>query len=87
MLDRPSIVCRVLRPILDPIAARPGEVLVVWPGHPTHTVTVRTEDGHASLRHCCVPEGALYGLLLNLYLDAAIQCLTTESERALLRVA
>ena len=87
MLDAPSIVCRVIRAIVYTIVARPDEVLVVWPGHPTQTLTVRTPDGRTFLRCCGVPDGALYGILLNLYLDAAIRCLTPSSERALLRVA
>lgn len=87
MLPAPPIVCRVLRPMLHPIVARAGEVLTVWPGHPTHTLIVFMADGETPLRWCPCPEGALYGALLNLYLDAALVALTVESERALLRVA
>jgi hypothetical protein len=87
MLDAPSIVCRVIRPIVYPIVARPDEVLVVWPGHPTHTLTVCAPDGKAVLRWIYCADGALYGILLNLYLDAAIRCCDPESERSLLTAA
>jgi hypothetical protein len=87
MLDRPSIVCRVIGCTDLLIDATPGDLLVVWPGHPTHTVTVCTPDGHTvrNFRFCA--EGSLYGILLNLYLDAAIRCCDEESERSLLRAA
>lgn len=87
MLDRPSIVCRVLRPLCEPIVARPGELLVVWPGHPTHTLTVCAPDGQTLLRHGHCAAGVLYGALLNLYLDAAVRCCDPESERSLLSAA
>lgn len=87
MLPAPSIVCRVLRPMLDPIVARPGELLTVWPGHPTHALIVFMADAETPLRWSACPEGALYGALLNLYLDAVVVALTEDSERSLLRVA
>lgn len=85
MLDRPSIVCRVVRPITAPITGAPGRLLLVWPGH-VHTLTITTARGDV-LRTCYVPEGVLYGALLHLFLDAAIIPLTETDERALLRVA
>ena len=87
MLSRPSIVCRVLGPTGTLLESARGDLLVIWPGHPTHTVSVCTPDGRITLRwrHC--PEGVLYGALLNLYLDAAIRCCDPESERALLSAA
>lgn len=87
MLPAPSIVCRVLRPMLDPIVARPNDLLAVWPGHPTHALIVFMADGLTALRWSPCPEGVLYGALLNLYLDAVLVALTVESERSLLQVA
>lgn len=83
MLSRPSIVCRVLRPFADPIPARAGDVLAVWPGHPTHAVTVLTGDCTAIIRHAPCDEGRLYGVLLDRFLDGAIR-LPEASQRALL---
>ena len=87
MLDRPSIVCRVLGPTAPLIESAIGDLLVVWPGHETHTVTVCGPDGHTVRRFAYRPEGVLYGALLNLYLDAAIRCCDPESERSLLTAA
>lgn len=83
MLDRPSIVCRVLRPIADPIVARPDEVLTAWPGHPALTLCVLTPDGETITRSRYLPEGVLYSALLDLFLDGAIR-LSHASEQALL---
>lgn len=87
MLTAPSIVCRVLRPMLYPIVAERHTILSVWPGHPTMTLSVLSPDCEQLLRFRHHPEGLLYGDLLNLYLDAMIQCVSLESERALLRSA
>lgn len=83
MLAAPSIVCRVIRPFLDPIVARPDEVLTAWPGHPELTLCVLTHDGETIIRSRYLPEGVLYSALLDLFLDGAI-LLSHESERALL---
>jgi hypothetical protein len=83
MLDAPSIVCRVIRPIVYPIVARPDDVLTAWPGHPELTVCVLTPDGNTIIRSRYLPEGVLYSTLLDLFLDGAI-LLSTDSERALL---
>lgn len=87
VLESPSIVCRVLRPMLDPIVASKGDLLAVWPGHPTHALIVFEADGMTALRWAPCPEGVLYGALLGLYLDAVLAALTVKSERSLLRVA
>lgn len=86
MTNSPTIVCRVSLRIDSPVQADPGDVLVVWPGHPTHALMVMTDDRQL-VRHAACPEGVLYGSLLHLFLDSAIQPLTVRSERALLRVA
>lgn len=86
MLDCPSIVCRVLRPFARPIVARVGHILTIWPGHPTHCLTILDAAG-AVVRATGYPEGKLYGDLLHLFLDAAIVALSEDSERRLLRVA
>jgi hypothetical protein len=83
MLPAPSIVCRVVRPILDPIVARPDEVLVVWPGHPDLTLCVLDETSTELIRSRYLPERHLYPALLDRFLDGSIR-LPVESERALL---
>lgn len=83
MLDAPSIICRVVRPIVGPVVAAPGDVLTAWPGHPTLALYVLdgtcTTVKHSSPRE----EGALYSDLLHWFLDARIQ-MPEASQKALL---
>lgn len=53
--DEASTVYDVVQPIARPILALPGTVLVVWPGHKTHALTVcgRRPAPHV-LRYCDV---------------------------------
>ena len=83
MLERPSIVCRVLRPIVKPLPARAGDVLVCWPDHPTHAVAVLDAACDLVKRHRPYDSGALYGDLLHAFLDAKIQ-MPEAAQRALL---
>lgn len=70
MTERPIASYRVNTPLLWPIAAAVGQLLVVWPGHPTHTLAVvRRTRGHAVVRHAFMADGALYGVIMNLELD------------------
>lgn len=87
MLPAPSIACRVIRPFMDPIPADVGRMLVVWPGHPTKTLSVLTPCGRHIIRSAPLSDGLLYGALLELYLDGKIACLSLASERALFRSA
>lgn len=73
---RPSFVLRVLAPIMVPIAAGAGALLVVTPGHPTHTLMVLTPDARRLVRHRYVEDGALYGPILMLDADGVVQFLT-----------
>ena len=66
---------RCLSPIVFPIAVRVGQLLVIHPGHPTHTVAALTADGRRVVRHRYVEDGALYGPLLILCDDGALECL------------
>ena len=72
----PSFVLRVLAPIVFPIAARAGALLVVTPGHPTHTLAVMTPDARRMVRHRFCEDGALYGPILMLDADGAVTFLT-----------
>lgn len=83
MLARPTIVCRVLRPIAKPLPARAGDVLVCWPDHPTHAVAVLDEACDLIRCHAPYDSGALYGDLLHHFLDARIQ-MPEQAQRALL---
>lgn len=69
MLDRPIAFYRVLSPVIVAgLHAGTGDMLILWPGHPTHTLSVR-EWGTGSKplrRHCHVADGVLYGAVLEL---------------------
>lgn len=86
VLDAPSIACVVLQSFADPFPAHKGELLIIWPGHPRHTIASCSADGTTFLRSRPYEDGKLYGDLLHLFLDAKIRCLTEQAERALLRV-
>ena len=82
-MSRPSFVLRVLAPIVFPIAARAGSLLIVTPGHPTHTLAVATRDARRILRHRAVEDGALYGPLLILCDDGALAFLEPSDQQQL----
>jgi hypothetical protein len=84
-LPSPSFVMRVLAPILFPIAAAAGQFLVVWPGHPTHTVTVYNRHRRL-VRHRHVAYGALYGPILMLD-GEALEFLTPRDRVCAQRIA
>ena len=81
-----TIVCRVLSPIIAPIVARPGELLVIRPAA-EDTIAVTDAVGTTVLRCAAVPPGRLYGDLLHLIIDEAIRPLTSVDERLLLRAS
>lgn len=66
--------------MLTPIAARAGHLLVVWPGHPTHTLTVTDASGRQIVRYTAVEPGALWGPLLILDADGVLEY-RTPSDR------
>ena len=72
MRSVPSFVLRCLSPIVFPLAMRVGQLLVVHPGHPTHTLAVTTPDGRRVVRYRHMEDGALYGPLLILCDDGAL---------------
>jgi len=87
MLDQPLAMYRVVHPMLWPIPAPADALLVVWPGHDTHTLTVCLDaPRYPILRHAHISDGALYGIIMNLDLDGIIAPLS-EADRALLRSA
>lgn len=47
----PTYLLRCVSPVLFPIAMREGELLLITPEHPTHTMTVLTADGRQVVRH------------------------------------
>ena len=81
-----TIVCRVLSPIIAPIAARPGELLVIRPAA-EDSLVVTNAAGEREIRRAAIPPGRLYGDLLHLMLDEAIRPLTSVDERLLLRAS
>lgn len=67
-------------PTVRPIQAKRGDILTVWPAHPTHTLAVcANRPGYPVLRYTAVPMGVLYGLALNWELDGIITPLTPSS--------
>jgi hypothetical protein len=81
-----TIVCRVLSPIIAPISARPGDLLVIRPAA-TDSIAVVDAKVERELRRAAVPPGRLYGDLLHLMIDEAIRPLTRADERLLLRAS
>lgn len=81
-----TIVCRVLSPIIAPIVARPGELLVIRPAA-EDSLVVTNAAGEREIRRAAIPPGRLYGDLLHLMLDEAIRPLTSVDERLLLRAS
>lgn len=81
MLDRPTCYYRVNAPMLYPIAAATGDLLALWPGHPTHTLTVCVAGtrGQKLRRFAYVPDGVVYGALLSLLNDDALTPLTESA--------
>lgn len=75
MLPAPSFVLRVATPIIAPIVAPDGGFVVVWPGHPTNTLTSYTADKRI-VSNKYVPDGALYGVLLILCADGILEPMT-----------
>jgi hypothetical protein len=66
--------------IVRPVVAKRGEILTVWPAHPTHTVAVcANRPGYPVLRYATVSMGALYGMALMWEMDGIIAPLTPES--------
>lgn len=51
MLSLQPFVLRFLEPAVAPIAGRAGQVLVVRPGHPTHTLSVYDPAARCVVRH------------------------------------
>jgi hypothetical protein len=82
MLERPSFVLRVVSPIIAPIPAPANAYVVVWPGHPTHTLTV-FDAAKRLLTGKYVPDGALYGVLLILCADGVLEPMTADDARRL----
>lgn len=72
MLPAPSYFALVLMPMIAPIVASPSDIIVIWPNHPTHTLTVYARGRPDALRHGHVPPGALYGQILMLAADGVI---------------
>jgi hypothetical protein len=86
MLDRPSISARVVRPIQTPIAAFPGDIVVAWPGHPTHALAVVSHEPRRVIHTQHVPDATLHGTLWEWYLDGCIRPADIASERAIFGV-
>jgi hypothetical protein len=82
MLARPSFVLRVTAPVIAPIVAPSHGFIVVWPGHPTHTLT-SYDAGKRIVAHKYVPDGALYGVLLILCADGVLEPMTVADVRRL----
>lgn len=58
--------------------AHPGELLVVIPGHPTHTITVRDATGQRARGNCYMDEPTLHAELHRLRFSNSAQFLTEK---------
>lgn len=68
------------QPLVGWVQARRGDLLTVWPSHPTHTLIVQADrPGFPILDHCFVQPGALYGCILMWEADGIISPLTPFS--------
>jgi hypothetical protein len=86
MPPEPIAVLRVLAPLLAPLPAATGDALAVWPGHPTHALTVCRPDLSVRSHRGCA-EGELYGLILHLLLDGVLEPMSPASLAALARAS
>ncbi len=57
--DGPPLVGTVRVAMVAPIVADAGELLVIWPGHATHTLTVLEATGQHVRRHCPLSDAEL----------------------------
>jgi len=83
----PSYVATVLAPMIAPVLASVGQILVIWPEHPTHTITVWNQSGTRVVRHAHVTPGALYGQMLMLDADGIIDLRMRDGQRVQQRTA
>lgn len=66
--------------IVRPVVAKRGEILTVWPSHPTHTISVcANRPGFPVLRYATVDMGTLYGMVMHWELDDIIAPLSPAS--------
>lgn len=69
--------------MLSPVVARRGEILVIYPRHPTANLMVcANKPGYPVLRTGHLELGALYGVALMLEADGVIQCLSPDRSLA-----
>ena len=79
------IVCRVALPIIAPIVARPGELLVVRPDD-ADSLAVTDAQGRTELRRAAIPLGRLCDAVTALVRDAVVAPLTRVDVRELARL-
>ena len=75
-------VLRVVSPIVFPIAAAAGAILVVTPRHPTHTLTVLTPDARRVVRHRHMEDALWYSPLMRLDAENAVTFLLAADRHA-----
>ena len=81
-------VLRCVSPILFPIAMARGQLLVVSPDHPTHTLTVLSADASTVVRHCWAPDTPeRQAAFLSLCADGALEWLDGPMRRVFARAA
>lgn len=84
MTDRPptdagKLVLRAVVPVLGPIAARAGELVVLTPDHPTHTLAVLDATASAVRRFLAVPRATWQHALASLLEQGSLEFLNSAS--------
>lgn len=72
MTEEPFMTCEVREELHFPVRARVNDLLVIWPGHPTHTLAVLDPQRTAVTSHCFMADKYLFGYALGLMNDERI---------------
>lgn len=82
----PPFVLRVTLPMIGLIVARAGNLLVVSPCHPTHTLAVTDKTGRRVLRYRHVPDDDLFDPLVTLTSSGVLVFVRPADQRLLHRL-
>lgn len=86
MLALPPFVLRVTLPMIAPILASVGNLVVVSPSHPTHTLAVTDATGRRVRRYRHVPDADLFEPLVTLTSSGVLVFVRPADQRLLHRL-